>query len=162
MSKVEDIYPGAERMINEIIRNEFIAQGHTLTGTAEASLGYQSSSTGKTDTMTGTMVDYAKYVRDGFPAESSSFRQFPFVYKYLLQRGYPDKEAKRFAAMTIRKWMKEGMSTQASKRFSSTGARQHFVESAFTGHEHEIDQYMSSSLDFLVDEEYHKEKSETI
>jgi hypothetical protein len=71
-----------------------------------------------------------------------------------------DKQAAGAAAATIKKWQQEGMSTQASKRFSSTGARQNMVESTFA--KSEIDEYMNSALDYGVDEKYHETKSETI
>lgn len=159
---IEEIYSGAERFIKQIITKESDDQGHYLTGAMTDSIHGDTGKKGKADLLEGFAVEYTRYVNDGVPAESASMKQFPFVKEYFLKRGLGDVEAGAAAAATIRKWMKEGMSTQASKRFSSTGGRQHFVESAFTGNEHKIDDYMSSAFDYAVDEAYRKEKSETI
>lgn len=158
----EELYKGAKNLINQLLIEEFRAQGHSLTGRTEESFdGIITDERGEA-VMEGIMVDYAKYVKDGFGPESATMKQFPFLVEYFQKRGYETKEAKRFAAATIKKWQQEGMSTQASKRFSKTGARQGFVESAFVGNEFKIDDYMSKSYDFMINEDYLKEKSETI
>lgn len=155
---LKEIYQGAERLITQLIRQEMRAQGHTLTGAMEDSVeGRQTK-----DTLEGFAISYTKFVEHGVPASSASMKQFPFVVRYFQKRGLSEKEAKGAAAATIRKWMKEGMSTQASKRFSKTGARQHAIEAAFVGHNAEIDEYMGNSFDFSIEEKYRKEKSETI
>ena len=169
MTTIADIYNGAERFINEIIRKEMVAQGHHLTGAMEESLEGEITKAGKAEALEGFAVKYTQYVNDGVKAESASMRQFPFLVEYFNQRGYPEYSSnsstltsRALAAMTIKKWMKEGMSTQASKRFSSTGSRQNMVENAIKGSEVKIDEYMNNSFDFLIDEEYKKEKSEVV
>lgn len=159
---VKDIYLGAEKLINQLIKKESVAQGHYLTGAMDESLNAKYSSTSKADNMEGFAVMYMQFVNDGVPAESASMKQFPFLVKYFILRGLGEKEAKGAAAATIHKWMKEGMSTQASKRFSKTGARQHLIESAFVGGNTQIDDYMTSGFDYIVEQEFQKEKSETI
>lgn len=159
---IKEIYDGAEKLINQYIKKESTDQGHYLTGAMEDSLSHRVKKQGRAYTMEGFGVHYAQYVNEGVPAESASMKQFPFIKRYFQQRGLGEKEAGAAAAATIRKWMKEGMSTQASKRFSSTGARQHFVESAIVGNESKIDEYMSNSFDFSIDETFHKTKSETV
>lgn len=116
----------------------------------------------KADLMEGFAVYYTNYVDQGVPAKSASMAQFPFLVKYFQQRGLTEEEAKPAAAATIRTWMKQGMSTLASRKFSKTGARQRFIESAFTGNSSKIDEYMTGSFDFSIDEQFAKEKSETI
>jgi hypothetical protein len=153
---LKTIYSGAEKLINQLIRKESTAQGHYLTGALEDSL---TSKVVKND-LQGFAIYYTKFVDEGVPAESASMKQFPFMVRYFQKRGLEEKEAKAAAAATIHKWMKEGMSTQASKRFSKTGARQNMIEAAFTSPS--IDQYMSETFDFAVEEKYLKEKSETI
>lgn len=159
---IKDIYAGAERLINDFLRKESQLQGHTLSGKMEDSFTSKSSKKGKTDTMEGFAVYYTKFVNDGVPASSASMKQFPFVVRFWQQRGLSEKEAKGAAAATIHKWMKEGMSTKASARFSKTGARQEFISNSFVGGSVKLDEYMSHSLDFAIDEHYRKEKSETI
>lgn len=77
-------------------------------------------------------------------------------------RGLDDKTAGNAAAATIKTWMKTGMSTTQSARFSQTGARQRMVEAAMLGGSVMIDEYMSASLDFMIHENYSQEKSETL
>lgn len=162
MITIAEIYRGAENLINQLIRKESHAQGHYLSGAMEESLSAEVLKKGKADVMEGFAVDYTKFVNEGVPAASASMRQFPFVYKYFLARGLADKEAKGAAAATIKKWMKEGMSTQASKRFSQTGARQHMIESAFIGGKTQIDEYMTNLFDYSMEEQFQQTKSETV
>lgn len=162
MTTIEEIYAGAERLINQIIRKEIVDQGHHLTGNLEESLDYSVVKSGKEVTMEGFAAHYGRFVNDGVPARSASMKQWPFLVEYFKLRGLSEKEAGGAAAATIKVWMKEGMSTQASKRFSKTGARQQMIESAFTGNESKIDEYMTGGFDFVVEEKFQQEKSETI
>jgi hypothetical protein len=162
MTTVKDIYGVAEKFINKFLREESADQGHTLTGAMEDSFDFTSYREGKADVMEGFAVHYTKYVNDGVPAASASMKQFPFVKEFFIKRGLGTDEAGAAAAATIRVWMKEGMSTQASKRFSKTGARQRMVENAFAGNESKLDEFMGNNFDFAVEENFQKEKSETI
>lgn len=165
MTTVKDIYEGAQRLINTVLRHEIVAQGHHLTGALEDSLDSSVSKEGKADVMEGFALYYAKFVNDGVPPESASMKQFPFLVEYFKKRGVrgeDDRDAKAAAAATIKKWMKEGMPTQASKRFSSTGSRTEMIQNAFVGAQAQVDEYMSNSLDFAVEEHFQQTKSETI
>lgn len=169
MTTISDIYIGAERLINEVLRKEMIAQGHHLTGAMEDSLGSDIYKKGKEDIMQGTAINYTKFVNEGFPAQSASFRQFPFLLEYFIQRGYPVASsnsatltASQLAAMTIRKWMREGMPTQSSKRFSKTGNRTNMIEDALFAAEPKIDELMGNGFDFVVEEHFQREKSEIV
>lgn len=159
---IQDIYKGAENLLNQLIKDELGKQGHYLSGGLENSLSAKVTEGSKEQVMTGEAAYYAKFVNDGVPAQSASFKQFPFIVDYFKQRGLSEQEAKRAAAATINKWKSEGMPTQASKRFSSTGSRLNVIESVFTGNESKIDEYMGNSFDFAVNEAFKKEKDETI
>lgn len=159
---IKEIYGGAFRLINELLRRELDEQGHRLTGALEDSLDATQEKDGRDYVLTGTAVDYARFVQDGFPAQSASMKQFPFVYRYFLQRGLEDQEAKRAAAATIRTWMNQGMPSVTSKAFSKTGSRTDFARNAFVGAASRIDEYMGNSFDFVVEEEFQKTKSETV
>lgn len=162
MTTIEDIYRGAEQLINRIIRKEMVAQGHHLTGAMEDSLSFDVMKKANADIMEGFGVLYTQFVDQGVPAASVSMKQFPFLVEYFKKRGLQEKEAMGAAAATIKVWMRDGMSTQASKRFSDTGARQNMIESAFTGGQVQIDEYITNGLDFVVEERFQQEKSETI
>lgn len=168
MTTIADIYIGAVVLINQELRKEMVAQGHHLTGAMEDSLDSEISKTAKADILEGFAVYYAQFVNDGFAAKSASMKQFPFLLEYFIKRGFPvastagNVSAGQMAAMTIKKWMREGMPTQASKRFSSTGSRTNMIENAFVGAENKIDEYMTDGFDFVVEERFQREKSETI
>lgn len=159
---IADILKQAEPLINQILRKELGDQGHYLTGALDQSLEARVSKKPNQDIMEGFAAHYTQWVNNGFPASSASFKQLPFVISYFEKRGLSGKEAVGAAYATIKTWMKEGMPTQASKRFSSTGSRTSAIENAFTGHQTEIDEFIGNSIDFVVEEEFQKEKSETI
>jgi hypothetical protein len=162
LTTIADIYQGAEEVINEILRKEIVAQGHHLTGAMEESLSSEVSTKGKSEIMEGFAAYYTQFVNDGFPATSASFKQVPFLIDYFKKRGLPEKEATAAAFATVKTWMKDGMPTQASKRFSETGSRTNMIENAFAGHSNEIDEFIGDGLDKLIEEEFQLEKSETI
>ncbi len=162
MITINDIYFGAQRLINEAIRTEHSAQGHNLTNTLENSLNGKVTKNGRHDILSGFAVKYAKTLNDGIKPEDIKSNVIPGLIKYFILRGVGAKEAERAAVATYIKWKKEGMSTEASKRFSSTGERQHFIERAFEKKEIALDEYMLNTLDFSINEHYSKTKSETI
>lgn len=162
MLKFQDIYDGAEKFLNQVISKEAEDQGHSLTDTMTRSFKGRQNLNGRVKVLTGTAVNYLRYVNDGVRAQSASFKQAPFLIEYFKARGESEENAVAYAFATIKKWMKEGMSTQASKRFSKTGARQNFVESAMIANDAKLDEYMSSTLDHSVEEHYRLTKSETI
>lgn len=160
--KMEDIYKSAANFIEQIVKNESEKQGHYLTGALDKSFEYDMTLNSKEQILTGNAAHYIKYLNEGVKAESVSFNQFPFVFEFFKLRGLDEEEAKIAAGATINKWMKEGMPTEASKKYSKTGSRKNLLESAFTEHGHKLDEHISNSFDFAVDEQYKMEKSETI
>lgn len=162
---IKEIYQGAQRLIDQIIRKESSAQGHFLTGALEDSLDSSVAKEGKADVMQGLALYYAQFVNEGVPASSVSWKQFPFLVEYFKKRGVTgddDRDAKAAAAATIRVWMRDGMPTQASKRFSSTGSRVQMIENSIAGNGSKIDGYMGDAFDFHVEEEFQNEKNETV
>lgn len=162
MTTIADIYREAERLINLLVRKEMVAQGHHLTGAMEDSLSSVIGKNGRIDNMDGFAVYYTQYVDKGFPAASASFKQAPFLIDYFKARGLDDKEAKGAAFATIRTWMRTGMPTPGSHAFSSTGSRTDMIENAFVGASTEIDEFIGNGIDFVVEEDFQTEKSETI
>lgn len=160
--EIDDIYLGVANLINGLIKTEFRAQGHTLTGHWEESLTYKVEKTQRTSRLIGQGLDYGLLVNRGYTPSQVSMKMFPGLVEYFVKRGLSLALAQRAAGATIAKWKKEGMSTQASKRFSSTGARQNFIEAAFIGNDHIIDEFMTGLFDFAIDQKYHQVKNETI
>lgn len=155
---IEQIYLGAENLINQLVREEFQAQGHSLTGAFELSLDGEVTKTRYTATLAVYGLTYGMTVNTGLSPDKISWKMLPGLTEYFIKRGVAD--AKGAATATIKKWMTEGMSTQASKRFSQTGGRQHFVEAALLNSS--IDEYMDNLFEFGIDEKFNKVKNETI
>lgn len=155
---IETILEGAEKVIHDLIRREHSAQGHFLTGASERALEGRIIKGVRFASLNGYGLPYMKRVNDGVAPEDIKSNMVPGLIKYFVLRGVVDAE--KAAWRTYAKWKKEGMSTQASKRFSRTGGRHHFIELAFlnTG----LDEYMNTSFDFAVDEEFNKIKNETV
>jgi hypothetical protein len=162
LTTIAEIYEGAQRLINDFLRKEIVAQGHHLTGAMEDSLSQTTSTEQNKDVAEGFAVYYTKFVNEGVPAASASFKQAPFLIEYFKKRGLPEKEATSAAFATIKVWMKQGMPTQASKRFSETGSRTNLIENSFVGHANDIDEYITNGVDFVVEELFQQEKTETI
>lgn len=162
MMTIKDIYEGAQRLIDQVIRKEMVDQGHHLTGAMEDSLDASVLKKGKAELMEGFAIHYTKFVNEGFPAASASYKQAPFLIDYFKKRGLEEKEAVGAAFATIKTWMRDGMPTQASKAYSSTGSRTNMIENALLGASSDVDEYMSNSFDFMVEENFQKEKSETV
>jgi hypothetical protein len=158
--KIETILEGAKRIINDLIHREFIAQGHYLTGASLQALEGRVVKFVRSASLNGYGLPYMARVNEGIEPENIKPNMIPGLIRYFVLRGLVLPEAEKAAWRTYAKWKKEGMSTQASKRFSSTGGRQHFIELAFlnTG----LDEYMNNIFDFAVDEEFKKTKNETV
>ena len=100
-----------------------IERGHKLTGKGYESFRPQFND----EVILCFMEHYMVIVEDGFPKKSASFKQFPFVLEYWKKRGLSGNDAKGAAAATIHKWMKEGMSTKASSRYSKDSKRNNYI-----------------------------------
>jgi hypothetical protein len=157
-----DILMKGRQILNDAIRKEARAQGHFLTGAFESSLTATVTKAGNETVIEGEALYYQKYLEDGFLAKSASMKQFPFLVKYWQLRGLTVKDAKRAAAATIRKWMKEGMPTAASHSHSSTGSRQDQIKTAFQKSEKKIDSAIIGGFDRGHSTKFNKTKSETI
>lgn len=157
-----DIHIGAERIITELIRTEHTAQGHYLTGAFENSLSAKTVRFAGAYSLQGLGFKYGLTVNEGLKPNQIKNSMLPGLVRYFILRGLPKQEAERAAMGTLVKWKKEGMSTESSKSFSSTGERQHFIERAFEKGETKIDSYFNSSFDYVVEEQYRKTKSEII
>lgn len=148
----------ADSLIKRNLRKELKAQGHHLSGKLEESIhGIVTE-----DTLQGFALHYEKYLNKGVPAKSVSFKQYPFVVNYFKARGYSEDDSKQYAAMTINKWMKEGMPTNASIRFSSSGTRLDFISIVDKAINNEVNKIMTEGIDKIVNKKFHETKSETI
>lgn len=155
-----DVLYQAKVILNNSIRREHSAQGHFLTGNSENSLDGRIFRNGRQYILHGLAVSYFKILNEGLTPDQIKSGVIPKLESYFILRGYSVNDSKKFAVATFRAWKKEGMSTEASKRFSSTGSRQGFIEKGFE--KSNIDEFMDLSLSHMVEEQMSKVKSETI
>jgi hypothetical protein len=150
------------RAIKKAMATELKQQGHRLTGSLEQSISFRAEKIAGGWAMTVTANDYQKYLNWGVAPAKASFKQFPFVVLYFIQRGLQEQEAKRAAAATIRKWMKEGSPTRGSFKYSKNGARLKFLDATDAKSWQAVDAAVRQGLDEEIDKTFHKTKSETI
>jgi hypothetical protein len=142
---------GLEDLVNKLIIQEFNDQGHHLTGTFAESLDGKITSVSNSTTLAGYAVAYAKTLEEGLKAEEIDWKMYGPLIKYFQARGFDESNSKRFAALTIKRWLLEGLPTQGSSQYSKTGERTGFINKA-----------LSNSIDIAVQEKYLETKSETI
>lgn len=163
MSKsTSDILFKGRKILDDSIKKEIRNQGHFLTGNLERSLTATLTEGNNETILEGEIAFYAGILNAGVSPERASMKQFPFLVKFWQLRGLDPKTAKRAAAATIRKWMKEGMPTNASKRFSKTGQRKGALSIALARVSKRVDEVIVTDLSREIDKEFMKTKSETI
>ncbi|KAA5532658.1 hypothetical protein F0919_17915 [Taibaiella lutea] len=159
---IRSVMQAAANKIKPAIKKELKNQGHYLTGNLERSLSDNVTSGPDGTRITGTALGYARYVNDGFQAGSASWAQLPYVIKYFIKRGLSTKEAKKAAGATIMTWMKEGMPTDNSRRFSKTNNRLKFLKVVNDAINRDIDKQILAGIDAEISKTFNKTKSETI
>jgi len=123
-----------------LIADEWIAQGHNMTGAFVASM--TAESVNENDSLTISIYDntqrgYGVILDNGVAANRIPFypgsgnktsKYISALVLYVKARtGLPDKECLSIAFAIAHKHKKEGMPTQASSRFSQTGKRTGYV-----------------------------------
>lgn len=155
------------KVLNTELRNILKAKGHFNTGQLEGSI----KSTITNDNLSGEMFDYGHIVDDGTPAARIPFRPgsgaksskyIDALIIYFRGKGLNEKEAKSAAFATAKTQLKEGMSTRNSVRYSTTGNRNNFVADAWGKAEPAIDKMIDRSMDDVFNEEFERQKNETI
>jgi hypothetical protein len=123
-----------ENLVKEI-QSSFQKQGHGK-GDSVEQLTYESGGNVNTDI---NMPDYYEIVNRGVKPNKIPYgkktgqkrsKYIEGLIKFFKSKGFDEKGAKSFAFNTAKKQKQEGLSTIASKRFSETGQRQKFLESA--------------------------------
>jgi len=87
-----------------------------------------------------------------YHAKFSLYIQALQKYWKLRKPGISDKAALRLAFATAEVQKVEGMSTEASKAFSATGERQHFMETLTTLFEDTVDESIFEGLDLIIEQ----------
>lgn len=135
----------------EYVRNEYAAQGHTLTGDLLDSIEAKVKATNTGAIIEGYLLDYGVPVNTGVPSTNIRYnpnkRTGAKVSNYIaglqmfaeLRFRVPKKEALRIAFAIARKHKKEGMPTRNSKKYSSTGRRTGAIQEGLQKAEQKIE-----------------------
>lgn len=147
-----------ESRLKELIADEWIKQGHNLTGAFEAAI--QSRRTDEGNTITIEILDttergYGKILDDGVRAEQILHPYAPARIKGLtnyaeLRLGLSGKQAISTAYAIATKHKQEGMPLPSSCRFSVTGKRTQFVADATKEIDRLIKETISETIRYEV------------
>jgi len=149
-------------IIVDFIKQEFINQGHQLTQAWEDSVISQDDGdegVGIYATGYGMIVD-AGITPDRIPfggagtgGGTSKYIEGLARFWKLRKPGITDKKALQLAFATAKVQSQEGLSTEASKAFSTTGQRQHFMEAIEVLISNRVDDFVFVGLDLMVEEQ---------
>lgn len=150
-------------LLNKALAIELKDQGHFLTGALERSINsaYRVIEKSKETELNGYALEYAQDLETGQPS-NGKLPTVQELYKYFLLRGLNQTEATRAAILTQRKQAKEGMPTKASSKYSKTGERKKFITRAWKSNEQKVDSLLDSGMDDIFNEQFLKQKTETI
>lgn len=162
MKDLRKIFFTPNKILRKELQKELRQQGHYNTGKLESSFTSQITQSSDKVKLEGFALDYAQILNDGTRPAKASFAQFPFVVEFFTSKGYSEAKAKQYAAMTINRWMKEGMSTKASARFSKNGKRLNFIGLVNELIDTRINDAVFKEMDKIVEEKYREQKSEII
>lgn len=162
MKDLRKIFFTPDKILRKELQKELRQQGHYNTGKLEGSFTSKITQSSDKVKLVGLALDYAQILNDGTRPAKASFAQFPFVVEFFESKGYSEAKAKQYTAMTINRWMKEGMSTKASARFSKNGKRLNFIGLVNELINTRINDSVFKEMDKIVEEKYREQKSEII
>lgn len=159
--------------ISGAVRDEWVAQGHHLSGAWEDSLTAEVADDGTN--ATGYATAYGLIVNAGVqagripyggpkatPGEGGTSKYIEGLINYFIARGLGPEEAMRAAFATANVHKKEGLSTAASSRFSSNGQRQEFVQAVDKALGAKVDEVIVKGADVYVFDELIQEPKKVI
>ncbi len=156
----QSILTDAANFLDSRIKIEWEAQGHHMSGAWENSITHEMVSESEIAGLAsaygaivnaGTKPDRIPY--GGVPTGAKTSAYIQGLYNYFKAKGKTHKEAMSFAFATAKKQKKEGMSTVASRVYSSTGQRQHFLEAVIESIGKKLDEMVLGSLDNYINQE---------
>lgn len=138
-------------------------QGHKLSGTLESSLMAHNIVTLNGALLNFYYEDYGVPLDTGVPANKIPFspgsgakssKYIDGLMRYVKARMNVsgDKEAKSIAFAIAYKQKREGMSTEASKRFSTTGKRNNWVNNTLERIDDELTELINRTLSAILDD----------
>lgn len=136
-------------------------QGHYLSGALERSL----VATITADRLIGSGSYYLWILDQGVAPGKMVIgtKSVTALTNYVQRRmGYDSKKSKRIAFAILKKQQNEGMPTRNAYRYSSTGQRKFALTQAFKNMDQLLSKQIFSGVDALIDNEFNKQKTETL
>jgi len=141
--------------------NEWKAQGHNLSGKAISEIETVTKFQINELRITGLVLDYMAINNSGVTADRIPYtpnsgrppsKYIQGLIQYAKRRmGASDKEAKSIAFAIASKHKKEGMPTRASAKYSSTGKRTGFLETALAKVEPDLLKLIERSIIYSIE-----------
>lgn len=163
----------AQKTLDEALKKELRDQGHHLTGELEGSITGEITALPDGWQLIGTSLSYGQILNAGVRPDRIPFsgtggggggksQYIEGLKRFFMLRGLSEKEAQGAAFATAKKHQQEGMATDASERFSSTGTRFQFIKYAEEKVSQVCDTIVSDGIDEVVDNVYNQTASEII
>jgi hypothetical protein len=134
------------------LKKELRDQGHYLTGTLERSIQSKQTTSGGKTVIEIEALDYADDLFEGKPPEHIDQSDIAGLTVYAQKRfGLSGKSAIKAAVAIARKHREEGMPTQNSYQFSSTGERLFANVEAYNKNEAEYNQFLETGVSSEMD-----------
>jgi hypothetical protein len=152
-----------DEQLERNLKKELRDQGHYLTGRLEASIAPKFISGPNGATLEIHALDYINELETGIPPEHIDVNDIKYIQgltEYAKKRFHisSDRQATRVALRIAAKHRQEGMPTQASYQYSSTGERTEAIQTSYDEHAKENEQLIedgwSKELDQLIDETF--------
>jgi hypothetical protein len=146
---------GAE--LRKAIERRVRDQGHHLTGRLATEIDEKIETDGTLTSLVGTMVDYARNVEYGVPADRIPFSPgsgagrslyIEALTRYAELRGMTNPRSAAFAIAMKHK--REGMPTAASSRFSQDGNRTGFLARAIEESKPDVERVIFESSKYVI------------
>lgn len=157
----ETILKEANQIILTALTKALRDQGHYLSGALERSL----TSIITKDRLVGSSLYYLWILDQGVAPGKMVIgaKSIAALTNYVQRRmGYDSKKAKHIAFAILKKQQREGMSTHNAYRYSSTGQRKFALTQAFKNMDQLLSKQIFSGVDALIDNEFNKQKTETL
>jgi len=153
----DGVMKAAGAALRKAIRDRVVSQGHDLTGKLWQDIEERIEIDGMDTVLVGELVDYARHVEYGVPAERIPFTlgsgagrslYIEALARYAEMRGMERPKSAAFAIAMKHK--KEGMPTQASSRFSQDGNRTGFLERAIEESKDDVERIIFAGVGDVI------------
>lgn len=162
------LFKAAQFLEEHIIRG-WEAQGHNMTGAWEDSI---TSTSVAPNHIEGLAKSYGAIVNAGVtpgripyggqPTGATTSKYIQGLVGYFMAKGANEKQALSYAFATAKKQKQQGMSTEASRLYSSTGERQNFLQGVIDAIGLQLDTMVLDGMDELITAEVNELQTQTV